>query len=98
MDAYYHRYIEERIVRSIESGKVILLLGARQTGKSTFLNHLLPENALNINLQEYKRRLDISRNPGVLTEIVEARNDLKTTIFIDEVQNVPELTENMIKY
>ncbi len=95
MDAYYHRYIEESIVQSIESGKVILLLGARQTGKSTLLNHLLPENAVNINLQEYKRRLEVSMNPGVLTEIVEARNDPKTTVFIDEVQKVPELLEEV---
>src|SRR3989338_9193187 len=35
---YIHRFLEERIHHTFERGKSVLLLGARQTGKTTLIN------------------------------------------------------------
>ncbi len=39
---YFSRKLEKKILSSAEHFKVILILGSRQTGKSTLLKHLLP--------------------------------------------------------
>ena len=39
---YPHRRLENQILSVAQHFKVILLLGARQTGKSTLLKHLMP--------------------------------------------------------
>ena len=40
---YHSRLIEQKLFRIAEFNKIVLLVGARQVGKSTLLKHLFPE-------------------------------------------------------
>lgn len=78
------RTIEKLIKKSKKS---ILLLGPRQTGKSTLVRSLSPD--LSINLANESTFLDFARNPNELNEILEIKKH--KTVFIDEVQRLPQL-------
>ncbi len=71
--------------------KSVLLLGPRQTGKSTLIATLAP--ALTINLAHEPTYLEFARNPGELEERLAALSVRKgpQSIFIDEVQRLPSL-------
>jgi predicted AAA+ superfamily ATPase len=73
------------------SRKSVLLLGPRQTGKSTLVGALAPD--LTINLFHEATYLDFARNPRELEERLAAlpKDDAAKTIFIDEVQRLPSL-------
>ena len=65
----------------------ILLLGPRQTGKSTLLQNLQPD--LEINFSDEKVFLEFSSDPDRLRGILQVSKP--KTIFIDEVQRLPSL-------
>lgn len=73
------------------STKSLLLLGPRQTGKSTLIAELDPD--LSFNLAHEPTYLDFARNPRELEERLAAFSPAraKTTVFIDEVQRLPSL-------
>lgn len=67
------------------SNKSILLLGPRQTGKSTLINELKPDLTINLSDQEvFTRYLS---DPGLLRRMI----GQKYTVLIDEVQRIPSL-------
>jgi predicted AAA+ superfamily ATPase len=68
-----------------------LLLGPRQTGKSTLIKALQPE--LQINLADEQTFLDFSRNPRELKERLAAGN--YRTVFLDEIQRLPSLLNTL---
>lgn len=74
-----------------ESPKSILLLGPRQTGKTTLIQALKPD--LQINLSDEREYLEFVRNPSELPERLEAHN--YQTIFIDEVQKIPSILNTL---
>ncbi|MBN1959833.1 MAG: hypothetical protein JW841_02700 [Deltaproteobacteria bacterium] len=57
----YQRILYKQLSRSKKS---ILLLGPRQTGKSTLIQALKPD--LTINLADEETFIDFLRNPGLL--------------------------------
>jgi len=67
--------------------KSILLLGPRQTGKSTLIKKLSPD--LTLDLADEQTYVDFVRNPSELKERLAVRN--YKTVFIDEVQRLPSL-------
>ena len=69
------------------SKKSCLLLGPRQTGKSTLIRGLAP--TLSINLASEATFLDFARNPRELEQRLAAGR--YQTVFIDEVQRLPTL-------
>lgn len=71
--------------------KSILLLGPRQTGKSTLIRSLKPD--LEINLSDEETFVRFLRDPGLLKDTVRD----KKRIFIDEVQRIPSLL-NTVQY
>ena len=73
------------------STKSILLLGPRQTGKSTLVAQLTPD--LTINLFHEPTYLEFARNPHELEARLAAlpANGGRQSIFIDEVQRLPSL-------
>jgi predicted AAA+ superfamily ATPase len=75
------------------SKKSFLLLGPRQTGKSTLIASLKPE--LTINLAHEATYLEFLRNPGELEQrlgSIDSRiHAAPTTVFIDEVQRLPSI-------
>ena len=67
-----------------------LLLGPRQTGKSTLVSSLKPD--LTINLAHEATYLEFARNPRELEERLGARPlAQRQTVFVDEVQRLPSL-------
>ena len=71
--------------------KSFLLLGPRQTGKSTLVSSLKPD--LSINLAHEATYLELARNPRELDERLAALPlaQRQQTIFVDEVQRLPSL-------
>jgi predicted AAA+ superfamily ATPase len=70
-----------------ESKKSILLLGPRQTGKSTLIASLDPD--LSINLARESTFLEFAADPTLLDTQIKALKP--KSIFIDEVQRLPSL-------
>lgn len=93
---YYNRFIEKNISHKKSETKVKLLLGPRQSGKSTLLKQHLSEkpNVMDINLQDRRVRIKYEKNPGVLLQELEASKDIHT-VFIDEIQKIPELLDDV---
>ncbi|MBU6154608.1 MAG: AAA family ATPase [Bdellovibrionales bacterium] len=76
-----------KVVFTKKSPKSVLILGPRQTGKSTLIESLSPE--LTINLNDESTFLDFQSNPAQLNEVLEAQKP--RTVFIDEIQRHPSL-------
>lgn len=76
-----------------ETNSSILLLGPRGTGKSTFVKTEL-EPDLTIDLLKSTEFRQLSRNPSFLEEMVGHLKE-KQTVFIDEVQKIPELLDEV---
>lgn len=68
-----------------------LLLGPRQTGKSTLIRSLSPQ--LEINLADEETYVDFLRDPGLLKRRIRGAS----TVFIDEIQRIPSLL-NTVQY
>jgi uncharacterized protein len=73
-----------------------LLLGPRQTGKSTLVHSLLPPDAWTIDLLEHDTALPYAKDPSLFRRETEHKVDSGTrTIFVDEVQKVPALLDEV---
>ena len=76
------------------SRKSVLLLGPRQVGKTTLMRHLTPD--LEINLAHEPTYLEFARNAAELEQRLGARRASPThTVFIDEIQRLPSLLNNV---
>jgi len=73
-----------------------LILGARQTGKSTLLRHVIGESgqAFVVNLQDRRLRRRYEADDGLLLRELEAADGVRT-VFIDELQKVPGLLDDV---
>lgn len=85
----YTRYLK---LNEILERKSILLLGPRQTGKTTLISTLLSD-ATQINLLEGEFFNLLSAHPEKLREIVKASKTKK--IVIDEIQKIPALLDEV---
>lgn len=73
-----------------------LLLGPRQTGKSTLVRSLLPRRAWSVDLLQQDAFLRYSKDPARFRLEVEAKVRSGTRIvFVDEIQRVPELLQEI---
>jgi uncharacterized protein len=70
-----------------DSPKSVLLIGPRQTGKSTLVQSLSPD--LEINLADEQTYLQFASNPGELDGRL-AVGEIET-VFLDEVQRLPSI-------
>lgn len=86
-----NRKIEKRLKKALGRGKSVLLLGPRQTGKTTLVKTLNPN--LYINLARPAERQAYEKDPGRLTREVEAMSHKLPLIIIDEVQKVTPLLD-----
>jgi predicted AAA+ superfamily ATPase len=97
MTPYHHRLLETKIQAALLRGKSILLLGARQTGKTTLIKQATKPD-LSYNLSIPKLRQQFERDPDSLSAEIEAfwatkQPDHLPLVVIDEVQKVPELMD-----
>lgn len=84
INKYYKRNIEKIIARSFKNNKIVSILGSRQCGKSTLVEHLYP------NIETVSLKTDFV--------VTQARNNpdsfirgLSIPTFIDEAQKAPEI-------
>ncbi len=88
------RLIESRISDALAQGISVLLLGPRQTGKTTSLTKILgSSDHLSFNLMEIKERLRFERDPALLAQEIAASG--KRIVFIDEIQKIPSLLDDV---
>ena len=74
--------------------KSVLLLGPRQTGKSTLAGRLAPD--LTINLAHEATYLEFARNPHELEERLAALRTIRPiVVLVDEVQRLPSLLNTL---
>lgn len=78
-------YVKRRL--QLQEGKSYLLLGARRSGKSTYLNHEFPEAEV-IDLLKADEYFEYRSRPALLRERFSHARGL---IIIDEVQRIPDL-------
>lgn len=90
---YIRRKLEDLLVRTVKRGKSVLLLGPRQTGKSTLLARIGTD--LQLSLVRPDVRQTYERRPETLAAEVEALERRPggkiPLVAVDEVQKVPEL-------
>lgn len=81
---YLHRHIEQQILRAAQHFKAILVLGARQSGKSTLLSNLFPDMK-NFVFDPIQDLYNARKDPDLFLQSFPA------PLILDEVQYVPEL-------
>lgn len=92
---YFQRVLGESLLGTQSAGKVRLVFGARQTGKSTIMRQQEKQGAVFINLQDQRQRLDLERDPAALTKRLKAIEGTGITVLIDEIQKVPSLLDEV---
>jgi predicted AAA+ superfamily ATPase len=91
---YLSRLAEQPILHALKRGKSILLLGARQTGKTTLVQQFSP--VLSISFIKPNVRLKYQRHPDMLTGEIEALAETQQQqplVLLDEVQKVPDIMD-----
>lgn len=85
-DMYIKRTLEKKIREISEDYSCLLLIGPRQVGKTTMLEHLMEgTNRQKVSLDDAENRKLAKTDPGLFLELH------PTPILIDEVQYAPEL-------
>lgn len=85
------RLLQPQLERHLRRGKSILLLGPRQTGKTTLLDSL--DASLRLNLVQPRERQRYERDPSTLADEVAALSVPRPLVIVDEFQLVPELLD-----
>ena len=96
---YIKRIIQSRIEKILNRGKSILLLGPRQTGKSTLLEHQIKAD-LTYSFIESEVRRRYESNPELLVKEIKAFVQIQKIkkdplVFIDEIQKVPMIMDTI---
>lgn len=81
----YEREIKEKVIKIINTFRVLVVTGPRQVGKSTLLDSLMPEGMEKISLDDEYLREEARTNPKLFLDLHPA------PLFIDEIQYAPEL-------
>ncbi|MBN9693677.1 MAG: ATP-binding protein [Verrucomicrobia bacterium] len=87
----FDRWFAAALRTKLSRPYVHLLFGARQTGKSTLLNGLIPDDSLRFNLADPQERSRLLANPGEFAQACRAlpANKKGQFVFVDEAQSVP---------
>ena len=96
--SYINRQIEAKMQAILHRRKSILLLGARQTGKTTLAKHLAPDMSYSFVQPDVRQRYE--RNPSLLINEIKAKVEPKKKekpplILIDEVQKIPAIMDSI---
>jgi predicted AAA+ superfamily ATPase len=80
----------------LPQGGSVLLFGPRQTGKSTLVRSLLPRQSWTADLLQHDTFLRLSKDPALFRREVEAKvREGVRVVFVDEVQKVPALLDEV---
>lgn len=95
MNQFIPRMLESNIHNPLNRGKSVLLLGARQTGKTTLITQKLQPD-LSYSFAKASTRQRYEADPVLLEKELEQFCKKQTTrplIFIDEVQKIPRIMD-----
>ena len=89
----YRRWLEERLARDLRKPLVHILFGARQTGKTTLLDRLIPNASARYNLADPEERSRLLADPGAFRRECEAlpSTGKPDIVVVDEAQAVPSV-------
>lgn len=89
----FGRWVEPLWKKQFAAPFVHLVLGARQTGKSTLLQRLLPEAAVWLDFSRPADRAEYLRHPDLLVQRCRAlpKSRRPAPVVVDEAQNVPAI-------
>lgn len=91
------RRVEGQLAKALERGRSVLLLGPRQTGKTTLVEALQPDLLLNFLRPEIRQRYE--REPrllgGEVEDLAARTRSRKPLVVLDEVQRVPDLVNSV---
>lgn len=88
------RLLNKKLERILKRGKSVLLLGPRQTGKTTLINKYKADLEITLLISKVRRQYEV--DPDQLIREVKAlkrTNNRAPLIIIDEVQKVPALMD-----
>jgi len=93
---FYRRHLEVLLSGPVSRHKVRLLLGARQTGKTALLRHLLVgDRTLLLNLQDSATRRRFEADPSAFGREIRALPRTIQNVVVDEIQKVPQLLDEI---
>ena len=89
----FERFIEGELGKSLHKPFVHILFGARQTGKSSLVRHLVPAPSLAYDFSNPAERTRLLADPGAFVRECEAlkRRPGAHFVVVDEAQNVPSV-------
>lgn len=87
---YYPRYLQIDLPKRQSA----FLWGARKTGKSTFLKKSFPQ-AIYYDLLQSDLYLRLLSSPHIIREELQALDDHRSLVIVDEVQKVPALLDEI---
>ena len=99
---YIKRYIFEQVKEKLDEDDILLIIGARQTGKTTLLNHLREElekdgkSCYFFNVEEKRYTELFDETPLNLFNLIPIDLNKKTYVFMDEIQYLKDPT-NFLK-
>lgn len=82
----FKRNIKDNLKKALDWNPVVLLIGARQTGKTTLMKDVCKEKNFN-----YVTFDDIQQQAFAKSDPVEFIKALKKPVILDEIQRVPEI-------
>ena len=82
--SYFPRHLECELKEGLQNAKAVLLVGARQVGKTTLLKHLFP-NVKAVTFDPVMDVMGARANPDLFLDSV------GSPVLLDEVQYAPEL-------
>lgn len=92
---YIHRLLEGRISHALERDKSVLLLGARQTGKTTLIHRFKHDLLISFVQPDIRQRYEKSPHllKGEVGSMVSGKTARRPLIILDEVQKVPVILD-----
>ena len=94
--SYINRLVENKVQAALARGKSVLMLGPRQTGKTTLLKHQIKSDRT-INFADPELRLQYETSPHLLkmevSAIQPAHGHTIPLVILDEIQKVPILMD-----
>ncbi len=105
MSMFYPREILPRLERELTTDEIIIMTGMRQVGKTTLLSHLMNEiqskNKVLLDLENplHRNVFEVEDYDAIWNNLARfgISNKEKAYLFLDEVQNLPEISR-LVKY
>ncbi|RLB59946.1 MAG: hypothetical protein DRI34_00025 [Deltaproteobacteria bacterium] len=91
----FNRHISSDLRSPDSQEKARLVLGARQTGKSTLFELISEKGDILFDLQERSERLRLARDPAAFTRSLLPAGKSQQHVLVDEIQRVPQLLDEM---